>query len=114
MIFMGWTIKFFLRIVLNGAALLIAQRYFPDFTLSGGTPSLLTGAVVLALLNIFVAPVLRIITTPLRWLTLGFFNIVINMAVLSLADYLLPQLTIHGYATLFWMSLIIALANAFF
>lgn len=111
---MGRIIKFFLRVLLNGAALWIAQWHFPDFTLSGGAQSLMTGAVVLALLNVFVAPVLRIVTTPLRWLTLGLFNIVINMAVLALADYVLPQLAIHGYATLFWMSLIIAIANAFF
>ncbi|MEK7082359.1 MAG: phage holin family protein [Patescibacteria group bacterium] len=105
--------KLAIRIALNGAALWVAQRYFPGFMLSGGT-ALAAGALVLALLNIFVAPILRFITTPLRWLTLGLFNIVINIAVLALADYLLPQLTIHGYATLFWTSLIIALANAFF
>lgn len=107
-------IKLLLRFLFNGAALWVARRYFPDFTLSGGAQSLLAGAAVLAVLNISVTPMLRIITTPLRWLTLGFFNIVINMAVLALADYLLPQLAIHGYATLFWTSCIIALANAFF
>lgn len=106
-------IKFFLRIVANGVGIWIAQRYVPDFTLAGGAQSLLTGAVVLALLNMSVAPFLRIITTPLRWITLGFFNIVINAAVLALADYLLPQLAVHGYAALFWASLIIAAANAF-
>ena len=107
-------LKLLARIALNGAALWLAQKYFPGFILDGGPQAIAMGAVVLALLHTFVRPVLRLITAPLRWLTLGLFNIVINMAILALADYLLPQLAIHGFMTLFWTSLIISLVNGFF
>ena len=111
---MHFIIRFLGRAILSGAALWIAQKYFPGFMLAGGNEALATGALVLALLNTFVRPILRLITTPLRWITLGLFNIVINIAILLLADYVLPQLAIQGFTTLFWTSLIVAIANAFF
>ena len=111
---MGWLIKLIVRIALNGAALWIAQKYVHGFTLSAGLEGLGAGALVLALLNAILVPVARVITAPIRWLTLGLFNIVIMMAVLWIADYLLPQLAIQGIVPLFWTSLIVGLANAFF
>ncbi len=111
---MGFLLKFLGRIILNGAALWLARKYFPGFMMAAGEEALVAGALVLALLNTFVRPILRLVTLPLRWITLGLFNIVINIAILALADYLLPQLTIQGFPTLFWTSLIVALANAFF
>jgi len=102
------------RVALNAAALWIAQKYITGFMLSGDLQSLAAGAAVLTILNVFLAPLLRLITTPLRWLTLGLFNIVINMAILYLADLLLPQLAISGLVPLFWTSLVVGVANAFF
>ena len=82
--------------------------------LAGGVSALAIGAIVLTLLNIFIKPVIRIITAPLRWLTLGLFNIIINIAILWLADQILPSITIHDYITLFLTSLIVSFANIFF
>ena len=106
--------KFIGRAILNGAALWFAQKYIPGFIVSGGNEALAAAALILTILNMFVRPILRLVTLPLRWLTLGLFNIVITMAILWLADYLLPQLAINGLAALFWASLAMGLANAFF
>jgi len=100
--------------VLTGAVLYGLTQYFPSFHLGGGLQSFALAGFVLALLNATVYPILRLITTPLRWLTLGLFGLVINMAVLALADSLLPNLTIDNLATLFWASLVIAIAHIFF
>ena len=81
--------------------------------LTGGWQAIVLGALVLALLHTFLRPILRLITAPIRWITLGLFNLVINMALLALADFLLPSLSVTGLPTLFWTSLIIAVANAF-
>ncbi len=111
---MGFLIKFIAKVVLNGVALYIATRYLSGFILTGGITTFIIGALVLTLLNVFVRPVLRIISAPLVWVTFGFFNLVINMVLLWAADKILTQLSIQDLTTLFWTSIIIALANAFF
>lgn len=111
---MGFTIKFLLRIIANGAALWVAKTYFEGFVLTDGYGALVIGAGMLAALNLFVRPVLRLLTTPIRWLTIGLFNFVINVIILWLADLLLPSLMIHGFTTLFFSSILIGLANIFF
>jgi len=111
---MGFFTKLAARIILNGVALYIVETYFPGFLLSGGLETLILGALVLALLNTFLRPILMLATLPLRWLTFGLFNIVIYGFILWLADLFLTQITITDYTTLFWASIIVAIANAFF
>ena len=108
---MGFLAKFIVRILLNGAALYIAKTYFSGFVLTGGTETLIIGAIVLALLNTFLRPILKFISTPLIWLSFGLFNLVIYIIILWLADALLLSLSISDLMTLFWVSLIVALAN---
>ena len=110
---MSFITRLVAKFILNGVALYVATIYFPAFTLSGGILSLLIGAAVLTCLNLILRPVLRLISAPLVWLTLGLFNIVINMFLLWLADRFLAELIIQDIPTLFWVSIIIALANAF-
>ena len=47
--------------------------------------SLIIFAAVLAVLNGFIKPVLRVISMPITWLTLGLFALVINTIILYLA-----------------------------
>lgn len=111
---MGFILKFIARVALNGAGLYLATAYVPGFSIAGGIETLMVGAIVLALLNTFVRPILRFVSAPLVWITFGLFGLVINMFILWIADALLTQLTIEGLAALFWSSLIMGLANAFF
>ena len=110
---MGFFTKFAARIILNGAALYVSKNYFPGFLLSGGLETLMAGALVLALLNTFLRPVLMLAALPLRWLTFGLFNIAIYGFILWLADLFLAQINIADFATLFWVTIIVALANSF-
>ncbi len=59
-------------------------------------------AVVLAVLNVLVKPLLIIFTLPLTILTLGLFLFVINALIILLADYLIEGLRIDG----FWWALL--------
>ena len=105
--------RFFIRVITNGAALYALAGLLAGFSLEGGWRNLLIGALVLAFLNSFVKPILKLIFKPLIWITLGFFNIVINMGLLWTADQVLPQLAIADLKTLFFSSLVIASANLF-
>ena len=110
---MGFLSKLAAKFVLNGVALYVATIYFPKFILTGGIISLAMGALALTVLNVFIRPILRLVSTPLVWITFGLFNIVINIFILWLADKFLTTLTIGDISTLFWVSIIVAIVNSF-
>jgi putative membrane protein len=111
---MKFFFKFAVKIALNGLVLYILNKYLAGFTVYGDYGSLLIGGAVLAFISIVIRPIVRLVTAPIVWLTLGLFNLVINAGLLFIADLILPQLEITGFGTLFIASIIIALANSFF
>ena len=63
-------------------------------------------AAVLALLNTFIKPVLKVLSIPLTCLTFGLFTIVINVALFALAAWLVPSMQVAG----FWGAVVGAVA----
>jgi putative membrane protein len=63
-------------------------------------------AAVLALLNTFIKPVLKVLAIPLTCMTFGLFTIVINVALFALAAWLVPSFQVAG----FWGALVGAVA----
>lgn len=111
---MGFLTRLIVKLIINGVLLYAATRYFPGFILEGGIEIFTVGALLLTLLNAFLRPLLTLLATPFIWLTFGLFNIVINVAILWIADKLLTSLVITDLGTLFWVSIIIAVVNSVF
>ncbi len=68
---------------------------------------------ILGLLNLFVKPILGLITLPLKILTLGFFSLVINMAMIWIVDVVFLELVINGLGSLFWTTITVWGINLF-
>lgn len=124
---MGFLGKLILKTVTNAAALWLAVRYIPGFGIqphaffdpallgvSALIQSLIAGGLALAVLNLILRPVLKLISYPFIVLTFGLFHVVINIAILYLAARYLPVLVILGFWPLFWGSLLIGVVNAVF
>ncbi len=62
---------------------------------------------VLGIINFFIKPILKVITFPLRMVTLGLFGLIINMVIIWVVDLLFLELTISGILPLFWVTIII-------
>ena|SRR2546428_10469119 len=62
-------------------------------------------AVVLAILNIIIKPLLIIFTLPITIITLGLFLFVINACIILFADKLIDGFTVDG----FWWALLFSL-----
>lgn len=62
-------------------------------------------AVVLAVLNALLKPILIILTLPITIFTLGLFLFVINAAIILLADYFIQGFEVNG----FWWALLFSL-----
>jgi putative membrane protein len=93
-------------------AILIAAWLLPGVTVT------LLGAVVLAvvlgIINIFIKPIVFILTLPINIVTLGLFSLVINALLILLAAYIVPEFAVSGFWTALFFSIIISLVNAVF
>ena len=96
--------------------------YLLPYVLKGihvdGFSTALIFAIVLGVLNLIVTPILKILGLPLTILTLGLFSLVINAAVVLLADHFIDGMTIDGFWWAFIfsiaLSLVTSLANSMF
>jgi putative membrane protein len=55
------------------------------------------GSAVLGIANGIIKPVLAVLTLPLIILTLGFFLLLINIAMVALAEWIAPNFSIDGF-----------------
>lgn len=94
------------RLIIATLAVLITDLLLPGVSLGdmGTTNGLITAllvAAVLGLLNSIVRPLLILLTLPVTLVTLGLFILVINAAMVLLADRLIDGFTVNG----FWWAL---------
>ena len=69
------------------------------------------GAVILAVANTVVKPVLFVLTLPLTLVTLGLFLLVLNALMLGLTDWLVSGIHIDGWGTTFVAALILSVVG---
>ncbi len=106
--------RLIIQILTNGLAIFLADYLVPGFVFEGDILTLAIAGLILGLINLLIRPILRLISTPLIVLSLGLFMLVINMALLWLLEYFVPELTITGFWTYLWGSLIISVINMVF
>ena len=83
---------------INVLALWAADALWDGVRIHGAAAFLIGGA-VLALANTLLRPVLAVVTLPLIIVTLGFFYLLINIAMVALAEWIAPNLSIDGFWT---------------
>jgi putative membrane protein len=101
---------FILKIIITGIVALVLAQFFPGVTIDGISSAILL-ALVLAVLNAVVRPVLVFLTIPITFMTLGLFLLVINAIILYMADYLLDGFNISGLITAVLFSLVLSIAT---
>src|SRR5919201_1258421 len=85
-----------LRLAVNAAALWLANAFWDGVSIHGWAAYLI-GAAVLGIANAILKPVLAVLTLPLIIVTLGFFYLVINIAMVALAEWIAPHFSIDGF-----------------
>lgn len=68
-------------------------------------------AAILGIINVFLRPVLLILTLPLTILTLGVFAFVLNALMLLLVAYFVPGFEVDGFFSAFLGALIISIVS---
>jgi|SRR5690554_6441239 len=96
--------KIVLRILLTALAVVILSYVLPGVNVDSMWTAIIV-AVVLALLNFLVKPILVILTLPITIVTLGLFLLVINALIILFAENLIPGFMVSS----FWQALIFSL-----
>ena len=65
-------------------------------------------AVVIALINAFIKPLIMMLTLPINILTLGIFTLVINALLFMFATYLVPGIEVNGFLSALIGSILIS------
>ncbi|MBI4053984.1 MAG: phage holin family protein [Candidatus Doudnabacteria bacterium] len=104
--------KILLKILLSALAVLVASYVLPGVRVESFTVALVV-AVVLGLLNALVKPVLVVLTLPVTVVTLGLFLLVINAALVLIADRLVGGFSVSGFWWALVFSLVVSSVNWF-
>jgi putative membrane protein len=96
--------------VINMAALWVADALWDSVTIDGWAAFLIGGA-VLGIANAIIKPLLALLTLPLIIITLGFFYLVINIAMVALAEWIAPDFSIDGFWTYVGTVIVVWIVN---
>ncbi len=83
---------------INLLALWLANALWDSVSIHGWAAYLI-GSAVLGIANTIVKPLLAILTLPLILFTLGLFYLLINIAMVALAEWIAPNFSIDGFWT---------------
>jgi putative membrane protein len=105
-------IRIVARLLVLAAAIWLTAWLVPNVTVDGGFLTYLWIALLFALVNAFIGPVLRVIAFPLTVLTLGLFALVVNAALVGLTAKLSSDFDIDGFWTAVLAALLISVFSA--
>ena len=115
---MGWLVKFLLRVVVLGFIIFLVTKLVPGIkvTPNNGLTSdtvvaYLWVALLFAVVNSVLGPVIRLFSLPFVILTLGLFLLVINAALLGITAAVSSKLQIDGFVAAVEGGFFLALAS---
>ncbi len=100
--------KTILKILLTAVAVIILEYILPGITVNSYWTAVWV-AIVLSLLQLFVKPVLVILTFPITIVTLGLFLLVINAVIIKMAAYFIDGFSVKNI----WWALAFSLLLSF-
>lgn len=108
-------ISLLVRWLMLSLAVWVAAEIVPGIHLDGWQSTLIVAA-ILGLLNLYVKPVLFVLSLPFTILTLGLFLIVLNAIMLGLADWIANisddiRFEVDGFWAAWFGAVIISLVN---
>lgn len=103
---------FIIRVLATALAVFVADYILPGVHINDNLRTVVIVALVLALLNTFIKPILVILTIPVTVITLGLFLLVINALMVRWADRLVDGFQVDGWLSAILFSLIVSLVGA--
>jgi len=102
--------KLLARWILNAIAIVITTYLLRGIHIDNFTTALLT-AVVLAIINVTIKPVLFFLTLPITIFTLGLFTLVINALLILLTAAIVPGFQVDNFGWALLFSIVLTAVN---
>jgi putative membrane protein len=103
---------FVLRVAIGALGLWLAAEVVPGIEVRDGR-ALLAAALLLGIVNAILRPIAVVLTLPLSIITLGFFLLVINAAMLGLVAWLLDDFEVSGFWSALFGSIVVSITSWF-
>jgi len=103
--------RLLIRILITSGLVLLISHFMKSVSVADFTTALIV-AVVLGLLNIFIKPILVILTLPFTIVTLGLFLLVINAIIILLCDNIVGGFSVDSFWTALLFSLILSILQS--
>jgi putative membrane protein len=103
-------VRFLLRLLLNGFAIIVAAWFVPGVRLAGPAAAIIAG-ILLGLVNALIRPILIILTLPFTLLTLGLFIFIVNAICFALTAALVPGFDLSGFFAAFFGALVVTIVS---
>jgi putative membrane protein len=97
--------------LLSAVALLLVTYIVPGFEVADFSTALIA-SLVIGLLNMTLGLVMRFLTWPLNWLTLGLVYLVVDAIILYFASKLVSGFRIRSFFSAFLGALVLAIVHA--
>jgi len=111
-------VQLIIRLVVNAIALWVATLIVTGIDIDAASTqdevlTILAVAVVFAVVNVLVRPIVRLFSLPLYVLTLGLFTLVVNALMLLLTSWIADLLNVPFTVDGFWAALLGGLVVSF-
>jgi putative membrane protein len=103
--------NFLLRLLVTAALVLLIANFLPGVHVASFTTAVIV-AVVLGLLNLFIKPILVILTLPVTVITLGLFLLVINAIIILLCTNIVGGFAVDTFWTALFFSIILSILQS--
>jgi putative membrane protein len=104
--------RFIINLLITAVAVYVLSKLLEPHVVINNFTTAIIFALVLALLNAIVKPLIVILTLPITIITLGLFLLVINVLIILLADKFVSGINIDGFLWAFIFGLLLSVVSA--
>ncbi len=101
-----------ISVLISTLAVIVSAYIIPGVVVESFTTAIVV-AIVLGIINMFVKPILVLLTLPITVLTLGIFLLVINAVIIILVTNIVPGFRVNGFIAALLFSLVLSIVSSF-
>jgi len=105
--------RLIIEILLMGLAMLLGAYLVPGVQIAGFGTAIIA-AILIALANATIGMLLRILTFPINFLTLGLMSFIITVLMILLVDSMMSGFNTSGFFAAAFLAIVVALIKAVF
>lgn len=106
--------RFIVEILLTGLAVFIGARYIVPGVTVDGFGTAVIAAVLIALANATIGFILRILTFPINFLTLGLVSFIITVLMIMFVSNMMTGFHTTGFWAAAFLAIVVAIIKAIF